>query len=71
MYICAKEYKITPMETIIDNTKTRKSLAVDVKTYELLQDIWSMERRSKIDQLKVLIEKEHKRLNSPGVESND
>ena len=70
MYICAKEYKITPMETRIDNTKTRKSLAVDVKTYELLQDICSMERRSKIDQLKVLIEKEHKRLNSPGVESN-
>jgi len=70
LYICAKEYKITPMETIIDNTKTRKSLAVDVKTYELLQDICSMERRSKIDQLKVLIEKEHKRLNAPGVESN-
>lgn len=70
MYICVKEYKLTPMDTIIDNTKTRKSLAVDLKTYELLQDICSMERRSKIDQLKVLIEKEHDRLNNPGAQSN-
>ena len=58
------------MGTIIDNTKTRKSLAVDVKTYELLQDICSKERRSKIDQLKVLIEKEHERLHNLGVDSN-
>ena len=45
-----------------DNNKIRKSLAVDVATYDLLQDICGKERRPKIDQLKVLIEKEHDRL---------
>jgi|TARA_R110000796_G_scaffold243424_1_gene365987 hypothetical protein len=39
--------------------KGRKSLAVDVDTYNMLQDICNAERRSKIDQLKVLIEKAH------------
>ena len=51
------------METKLnDNNKIRKSLAVDVATYELLQDICGKERRPKIDQLKVLIEQEHDRL---------
>jgi|TARA_R110000803_G_scaffold196749_1_gene260156 ferritin-like protein len=49
-------------QALIDDGKQRKSLAVDVKTYDLLQDICNQEHRSKIDQLKVLIEKEHKRL---------
>ena len=40
----------------------RKSLAVDIPTYEKLQSICGWEHRSKIDQLKVLIQKEHKRL---------
>ena len=42
------------------NPKTRKSLALDVRTYNMLQDICNSERRTKIDQLKVLIEREHK-----------
>ena len=42
------------------NPKIRKSLALDVHTYNLLQDICDLERRSKIDQLKVLIEREHR-----------
>lgn len=50
------------MEDDIKNNKTRKSLAVDVSTYDLLQKICDMERRSKIDQLKVLIENEYTRL---------
>jgi len=50
------------MEQDIKNNKTRKSLAVDVSTYDLLQKICDMERRSKIDQLKVLIENEYVRL---------
>jgi hypothetical protein len=45
--------------------KGRKSLAVDVDTYNLLQDICNNERRSKIDQLKILIESAHKNLVSP------
>ena len=45
------------------DNKIRKSLAVDIKTYEMLQDICGSERRSKIEQLKVLIEKEHARIN--------
>jgi len=44
------------------NPKIRKSLALDVHTYNLLQDICNRERRSKIDQLKVLIEREHRML---------
>ena len=50
------------MEQDIKDNKTRKSLAVDVSTYDLLQEICNMERRSKIDQLKVLIENEYTRL---------
>jgi hypothetical protein len=42
--------------------KGRKSLAVDVDTYNLLQDICNNERRSKIDQLKILIESAHRNL---------
>ena len=52
------------MDENIDN-KIRKSLAVDIKTYQMLQDICSTERRSKIEQHKVLIEKEHARLKKP------
>ena len=47
-----------------DGKEIRKSLAVDPATYDLLQQICQMEHRSKIDQLKVLIQKEHKRLSS-------
>ena len=36
---------------------------MDLKTYTMLQDICGLERRSKIDQLKILIEQEHERLN--------
>jgi|TARA_B110000285_G_scaffold121971_1_gene137914 hypothetical protein len=46
-----------------EDNKIRKSLAVDLKTYELLQEICGSERRSKIEQLKVLIEREHARIN--------
>ena len=42
--------------------RQRKSLAVDQHTYDLLQDICFDQRRSKIDQLKILIEHEHDRL---------
>ena len=42
--------------------KGRKSLAVNVDTYNLLQDICNNERRSKIDQLKILIESAHRNL---------
>ena len=40
----------------------RKSLAVDLDTYNMLQEICDVERRSKIDQLKVLIETAHDQL---------
>ena len=45
-----------------EGKEIRKSLAVDPSTYDLLCEICSMEHRAKIDQLKVLIQKEHKRL---------
>jgi transcriptional regulator of NAD metabolism len=50
------------MTTEAINPKIRKSLALDVHTYNLLQEICNLERRSKIDQLKVLIEREHRML---------
>jgi len=50
-------------QAVLDS-KQRKSLAVDVKTYDLLQDICKTEHRSIINQLELLIEKEHKRLNT-------
>jgi hypothetical protein len=59
--MCKSVYN-SSMDIHTENNKMRKSLAVDVKTYDLLQEICDMERRSKIDQLKVLIEKEHARL---------
>ncbi len=69
MYNCAKSYKINKMNLDTNNMEhkkegkeIRKSLAVDPATYNLLQSICEMEHRSKIDQLKVLIQKEHKRL---------
>tara|TARA_R100000935_G_scaffold8410_1_gene17711 strand:+ start:342 stop:584 length:243 start_codon:yes stop_codon:yes gene_type:complete len=40
----------------------RKSLAIDVDTYELLRDICGLERRSLINQLQQLIEQRHKEL---------
>jgi hypothetical protein len=40
----------------------RKSLAVDQKTYDLLEEICFEERRSRIEQLKILIESEHGRI---------
>ena len=40
----------------------RKSLAIDVDTYELLRDICGLERRSLINQLQQLIDQRHKEL---------
>jgi len=51
------------MEQFTQENKIRKSLAVDLKTYQMLQEICNIQRRSKIEQLKVLIEQEHFRLN--------
>jgi hypothetical protein len=51
---------------VVEDTKSgkeiRKSLAVDIPTYDQLQKICEVEHRSKIDQLKVLIGKEYRRL---------
>ena len=58
--MCVKSYA---MDELLQENKIRKSLAVDLKTYTMLQDICGLERRSKIDQLKILIEQEHERLN--------
>ena len=40
----------------------RKSLAIDVETYEMLRDICGLERRSLINQLQQLIEQRHNEL---------
>ena len=45
--------------------RQRKSLAVDQHTYDLLAEICFDQRRSKIDQLKMLIEHEHDKLFLP------
>jgi len=50
-----------PLEEQHDGS-IRKSLAVDRDTYNMLQAICNSERRSKISQLKVLIENAHKQI---------
>ena len=50
------------MDTEAQVARQRKSLAVDQKTYDLLQEVCFEERRTRIEQLKILIEKEHKRI---------
>jgi hypothetical protein len=46
---------------ILDQPK-RKSLAVDQKTYDMLEKICFEHRRTRIEQLKILIEREYKEL---------
>ena len=43
------------------NKAVRTSLAVDVETFDMLQEICNVERRNKIQQLQILIKKEHSR----------
>ena len=43
------------------NKAVRKSLAVDVETFDMLQEICNIERLNKIQQLQILIKKEHSR----------
>ncbi len=72
MYICVNFYRIYQTKHTLcikrkykmnnEGKEIRKSLAVDPATYDLLNEICQTEHRSKIDQLKVLIQKEHKRL---------
>jgi|TARA_R110000803_G_scaffold79510_4_gene145127 hypothetical protein len=50
------------METTTEPSRQRKSLAVDQKTYDMLQEICFEERRTRIEQLKILIENEHAKL---------
>ena len=49
--------------------RKRKSLAVDETTYEMLSRICAERRRSKIQQLQVLIEAEFYALNLDGADS--
>ena len=44
--------------------KGRKSLVVDYDTYNLLQELCEIERISKIDQLRFLIENRHEQLSN-------
>jgi len=55
----------TEEPTATTDRSQRKSLAVDQATYDLLNEVCFKERRSKIDQLKILIEAEHQRVFSP------
>jgi|TARA_R110000744_G_C19238345_1_gene548955 hypothetical protein len=50
------------MAHMMQDKKTRKSLAVDIETYDLLQGLCKSENRSKIDQLRHLIGNEHRRI---------
>ena len=51
-----------PKEKAQKEQSPRKSLAIDVETYEMLRDICGSERRSLINQLQQLIEQRHKEL---------
>jgi hypothetical protein len=45
-----------------DYNKGYRTLTVDLKTYEMLEEICSVERRKKIDQIRLFVEKCHKQL---------
>jgi hypothetical protein len=45
-----------------DYNKGYRTLTVDLKTYELLQEICSLERRKKIDQIRLMVETNHKKV---------
>jgi hypothetical protein len=51
-----------PKEKVQKEPSPRKSLAIDVETYEMLRDICGLERRSLINQLQQLIEQRHNEL---------
>ena len=57
------------MDTDEKSVRKRKSLAVDETTYEMLSRICAERRRSKIQQLQVLIEAEFYALNLDGNDS--
>jgi len=62
---------IAPVTVDVDekSVRKRKSLAVDETTYEMLSRICAERRRSKIQQLQVLIEAEFYALNLDEVDS--
>lgn len=62
---------IAPVAVDVDekSVRKRKSLAVDETTYEMLSRICAERRRSKIQQLQVLIEAEFYALNLDEVDS--
>ena len=43
------------------NKSDRELISVDVETFDMLQEICNVERRNKIQQLQILIKKEHSR----------
>jgi hypothetical protein len=45
-----------------DYNKGYRTLTVDLKTYELLEEICSIERRKKIDQIRLMVETNHKKV---------
>ena len=45
-----------------DYNKGYRTLTVDLATYELLQEICSLERRKKIDQIRLMVETNHKKV---------
>ena len=57
------------VDTDEKSVRKRKSLAVDETTYEMLSRICAERRRSKIQQLQVLIEAEFYALNLDGTDS--
>jgi|TARA_R110001583_G_scaffold193379_1_gene361801 hypothetical protein len=53
------------MNDLEQSADKRKSLAVDVETYEMLQQICNANERTKIGTLKILIRDEHHRVMNP------
>tara|TARA_B100000780_G_C20723490_1_gene287551 strand:- start:248 stop:406 length:159 start_codon:yes stop_codon:yes gene_type:complete len=43
-----------------DYNKGYRTLTVDLETYKMLEEICSQERRKKIDQIRLMVEKNHK-----------
>ena len=69
--VSAVSVDVAPVTVDTDekSVRKRKSLAVDETTYEMLSRICAERRRSKIQQLQVLIEAEFYALNLDGTDS--
>jgi|TARA_R100000654_G_scaffold39501_1_gene65331 hypothetical protein len=51
-----------------DYNKGYRTLTVDLETYKMLEEICASERRKKIDQIRLMVEKNHQEVVEPATD---